>query len=124
MDEWITTKELVDELGCHINWPSKMLARGEIPPELYKRNGSKHLFFHRSLIPILRNKYQYWKNSKFEDVQPEDAVAYDGYVLRPKEIATLEEIRRRNGYRAMHYTNLSLTELIAMGGDRQNNDYY
>ena len=121
MNDWLTNKELVNELGCHINWPSKLLGRGEIPPELYKRNGSKHLMFHKSIIPILKKKYQYWNNSKYEDVQPADAVPYDGYILRPSEIAILEGIRRKNGYRAMHYTNLSLTELIAMGGDKQNN---
>lgn len=121
MNEWLTNRELVNELGCHINWPGKILSRGEIPPELYKRNNSNHLLFHKSLVPILQKKYHYWNDNRFEDVQPADAVPYDGYILRPSEIAVLEEIRHKNGYRAMHYTTCSLTELIAMGGDRPNN---
>jgi len=121
MDEWITNKELADAVGCHINWPGKLIGRGEIPPELYKRIGNNRLLFQRSLIPVLKQKYQAWINRENADELPSDAVEYDGYVLRPNEIAVLEEIRRKNGYRTMHYTNLSLTELIAIGGDKQNN---
>lgn len=122
MKEWLTVAELSDELGCNPKWPSKILNKGEIPQQYYKRINGKQLLFHCSAIPMLREKYTKrcaWIYEKNITV-PEDAVDYDGYLLTPSEIARLEEVRRNNDYRASHYTNLSLTELIAMGGDKQN----
>lgn len=122
MKEWLTVAELSAEIGCDYNWPSKILNKGEIPSEYYKRYHGNRLLFHCSVVPILKEKYKarmVWNYEK--NIKPDNAIPYDGYLLTPSEIARLEEVRRNNGYRAMHYTNLSLTELIAMGGDKQNN---
>lgn len=122
MKEWLTVAELSAEIGCNYKWPSKILNRGEIPAKYYKRGKGSQLLFHCSSIPFLKEKYDDRKVWIYEkDITPDEAVPYDGYLLTPSEIARLEEVRRQNGYRAMHYTTLSLTELIAMGGDKQNN---
>lgn len=123
MEEWLTLEEMSKAANYCKNTLDKRARQGKLPEGTVKWENRKRLY-HTSLIPFLKERKAEWTRHQL-DIQPDDAVPYDGYLLKPDEIARLELVRRRNGYRAMHYTTKSLTELIAMGGDRQNNyDYY
>lgn len=121
--EWLTLEEMAKAANYCKNTLDKRARHGRLPEGTTRWEDHKRLY-HRSLIPILVQNKKNWLNHQM-DLPPDDAVPYDGYLLKPDEIARLELVRRRNGYRTMHWTTKSLTELIAMGGDRQNNyDYY
>ena len=118
-EEWLTLEQMAKAADYCKNTLEKRARQGKLPEHLTKWIGRQR-FYHRDLIPILQERKSWWVKHQ-EDAQPTDVVPYDGYLLRPEEIERLELIRRQNGYRVAHYTNLSLTELIAMGGDRPNN---
>ena len=118
MKEWLTPNELADATGYYKETIERRFRKGKFPENKIQRlPGKKHLY-HCSLIPIMKEHKAMWLSYQ-EDAEPKDAVPYDGYLLRPDEIARLEQVRRNNGYRVAHWTTKSLTELIAMGGDNQ-----
>lgn len=119
--EWYTSKEIIKEVKCTREWISKLYTKGELPADTRIQRHKNNLY-HKSIIPVLKERKR--RSKKVEEgfmIQPADAIEYDGYILTPDEIRNLETVRCRNGYRAVHYTHLSVTELIAMGGDKQNN---
>lgn len=125
--EWLTTREIIKEAKCSPEWLSKLYSKGELSADTRIKDQDKRAnLYHKSIIPLLIARKQ--RAKKIDEgfmTQPKEAIAYDGYVLTPDEIRNLEAVRCRNGYRAMHYTHMSVTELIAIGGDKQNNyDYY
>lgn len=121
-EEWLTLEQMSKAADYCRSTLEKRVRQGKLPEEFLKWVGNRR-YYHRDLIPILRDRKSIWIRHQ-ADLQPDTAIPYDGYMLKPEEIERLEEVRRQNGYRAAHYTNLSLTELIAMGGDKQNNVNY
>lgn len=119
MKEWLTTDEMAEAVGFYRETLAKKFRKGKYPPDKVKRTDKGKPLFHCSLIPILKEHKATWLAYQEDALDPKDAVPYDGYLLRPDEIARLEQVRWNNGYRAAHWTTKSLTELIAMGGDNQ-----
>ena len=118
--EWLTSVEMAEETGLVPGTLCAMARRGAIPQALTYVNEKGKYRFHCSLIETLREKYE--KHVDFTTGRiPKDAVPYDGFVLTPDEIKRLELVRRLNGYRAIHWTNKTVEELIAIGGDLKEN---
>ena len=117
MKEWLTLEEMSQAASYNNGTLQRRTKQGKIPDMYYKWENNRH-YYHRDLIPWLKARKAEWEQHQ-EDINPHDVVPYDGYLLRPEEIERLELVRRQNGYRAAHWTNKTLAELIAMGGDNQ-----
>ncbi|MBQ3777373.1 MAG: hypothetical protein II835_04700, partial [Fibrobacter sp.] len=68
--------------------------------------------FHSSLIEKLRKRKEKYKAEQ-SGGPPSGAIMYDGFELTPDCIYRLEHIRNQNGYRAIHWTDKTVAELIA-----------
>lgn len=115
MKEWLTLDEMSKAASYNHGTLQKRTKQGKIPAQYYKWENHRH-YYHYDLIPWLKARKAEWEQYQF-DIQPTGAIPYDGFLLKPEEIERLELVRRQNGYRAAHWTNKTLTELIAIGGD-------
>ena len=116
--EWLTSQEVSDITGYGIYTLSDMVSEGIIPLEKTKWESRKRRFYHNSILPGLIERRKRYEEEQ-SGAPPKDAVEYDGFLLTPDAIRRLEAVRERNGYRAIHWTDQSITELIAIGGDRK-----
>ena len=116
--EWLTSQEVSDITGYGIYTLSDMVSEGIIPLEKTKWESRKRRFYHNSILPGLIERRKRYEEEQ-SGAPPKDAVEYDGFLLTPDAIRRLEAVRERNGYRAIHWTDKSITELIAIGGDRK-----
>ena len=118
--EWLTGKELAEQTGYLAESIQNLVKDGTIPPEKVCKTNKRRLLYHKSVVPELKERYEKYEESKGEE-PPKDAIDYDGYLLTPEMIRELEAVRNRNGYRAIHWTNKTVEQLIAMGGDKKEN---
>lgn len=116
-EEWLTLDEMSEAANYCKNTLEKRARQGKLPEGTTKWV-KRQRYYHHSLIPLLKEHKEEWLRHQL-DLQPDDVVPYDGYLLKPEEIERLELVRRQNGYRAVHWTTKSLSELIAMGGDNK-----
>ena len=116
--EWLTSQEVFDKTGYGIYTLSDMVSKGIIPIEKTKWETGRRRFYHNSILPgLIERRKRYMEEQS--GGPPKDAIEYDGFLLTPDAIRRLEAVRQRNGYRAIHWTDKSITELIAIGGDRK-----
>lgn len=118
--EWLNSIEMAEETGLHRGTLCKFARKGKLPSALIFISEKNKYLFHRSLIERLREEYE--KHVDFRTGRiPKNAIQYDGFILTPDEIRRLEVVRNLNGYRAIHWTNKTVEELIAIGGDLKEN---
>ena len=116
--EWLTRYELAERTGYDPKWLSKLANDGSILEwKTVIHNGNRRLF-HSSLVDELIEKRKHW-NTDVEDEPPEGLIKYDGFELTLEMIYDLEAIRNANGYRAIHWTDKTVEQLIAEGGDAE-----
>ena len=122
-EEWITTEELARLTG-YCDSVLREFSKHRIIPndktKLERINGSKNRIklFHRSLIEELAKRRKNWQGLQGMKA-PEGAIKYDGFELTPDMIRRLEAVRNGNGYRAIHWTDKTVEQLIAEGGDAE-----
>lgn len=112
---WLTCSELAIETEYSKGYICALVKRNEIQADKTALIGG-HRFFHISVVEqLVERRKEYHKETSC----PPDAIEYDGFVLSPDAILRLEEVRERNGYRAIHWTPFSPVELMAMAMMKQ-----
>lgn len=92
--EWLPLKKFAKKFHHGKNAVRKLVQEGKLPPDKTRIDGVK-LMIHESAEEEIRPLLHKGRPESDPELQPEEAIEYDGFTLTPDMIRRLEEVRQK-----------------------------